>query len=78
MKIKELFERVENNEVKEVLLALNPDAEGDATALFLAKKLKGFNVKVSRIARGLPIGGDLEFADEATIGRALLSRIEIK
>ncbi len=78
LKIKELFERLENGEVKEVLLALNPDAEGDATSLFLAKKLKEYDVKVSRIARGLPIGGDLEFADEATIGRALLSRIELK
>ena len=78
LKIKELFERLESGEVKEVLLALNPDAEGDATSLFLAKKLKEYDVKVSRIARGLPIGGDLEFADEATIGRALLSRIELK
>ncbi len=78
LKIKELFDRLESGEVKEVLLALNPDAEGDATSLYLAKKLREYNVKVSRIARGLPIGGDLEFADEATIGRALLGRIEIK
>ncbi len=78
LKIKELFNRLQNDEVKEVLLALNPDAEGDATALYLARKLKKYDVKVSRIARGLPIGGDLEFADEATIGRALIGRIEIK
>jgi len=77
LKIKELFKRLEDGEVKEVLLALNPDAEGDATSLYLAKELKKYNVKVSRIARGLPIGGELEFADEATIGRALLGRIEI-
>ncbi len=74
LKIKELVKRFENEDIKEVILALNPDTEGETTSLYIAKLLKPFNIKVSRIARGLPIGGDLEFADEATIGRALLNR----
>lgn len=77
LKIKELLERIKNDEVKEVILALNPDTEGDATSLYLSRLLKEVNIKVSRIARGLPIGGDLEFADSATIGRAFIGRIEL-
>ncbi len=73
--IKELIKRFENENVQEVILALNPNTEGETTALYLAKLIKPVGIKVSRIARGLPIGGDLEFADEATIGRAVLSRI---
>lgn len=72
--IKELMERVRDENPTEIILALNPDTEGEATSLYLAKLLKQFNVKVTRIARGLPMGGDLEFADEATIGRAVLNR----
>lgn len=75
--IKELLVRLSGEEVQEVILALNPDTEGEATALYLAKIIKPLNIKVSRIARGLPIGGDLEFADEATIGRAVISRINL-
>ena len=75
IKIKELLKRIESGEVKEVILALNPDTEGEATSLYLAKLIKPLDLKVSRIARGLPIGGDLEFADEATIGRAVIGRI---
>lgn len=74
LKIKELIKRFEKEEISEVILALNPDTEGETTCLYIAKLLKPLNIKVSRIARGLPIGGDLEFADEATIGRALLNR----
>jgi recombination protein RecR len=77
LKIKELVQRFESEEIREVILALNPDTEGEATTLFLAKLVKPFGVKVSRIARGLPIGGDIEFADEATIGRAVIGRIEL-
>ncbi len=77
LKIKELLNRIQNGEIKEVILALNPDTEGETTALFLAKNLKDFDVKITRIARGLPVGGDLEFADEATIGRAVLGRITL-
>lgn len=75
--IKELVVRVKNKEIKEIILALNPDSEGDATSLYLTRLLKDFPVKVTRIARGLPIGGDLEFADAATIGRAFIGRISL-
>ena len=72
--IKELLKRFEHEEIKEVILALNPDTEGETTSLYLAKLMKPFGINVTRIARGLPIGGDLEFADDATIGRAILNR----
>jgi recombination protein RecR len=75
LKIKELLIRLQRMEVGEIILALNPNAEGDATSLYLIKMLKELHIKISRIARGLPIGGDLEFADAATIGRAFLGRI---
>jgi len=78
LKINELLPRIEKEGTKEIILALNPDAEGDTTALFIARLLKSYHVKVTRIARGLPIGGDLEFADEATIGRAFLGRIIVQ
>ncbi len=77
LKIKELLKRFETEEIREIILALNPDTEGETTSLYLAKVIKPLGIKVSRIARGLPIGGDLEFADEATISRAVLGRIEI-
>lgn len=77
LKIKELLKRFEMEEIKEVILAINPDTEGETTALYLAKILKPLNIKVTRLARGLPIGGDLEFADDATIGRAILNRSDL-
>jgi recombination protein RecR len=77
LKIKELLKRFETEEIKEVILALNPDTEGETTSLYLAKLIKPLGIKVTRIARGIPIGGDLEFSDEATIGRAVLGRISI-
>jgi recombination protein RecR len=77
LKIKELLKRFEKEDINEVILALNPDTEGETTSLYLAKLIKPFNMKVTRIARGLPIGGDLEFADEATIGRAMINRLSI-
>ena len=77
LKIKELLNRFENENILEVILAINPDTEGETTSLYLARLIKPLNVKVTRIARGIPIGGDLEFADEATIGRAMLNRIDI-
>ena len=77
LKIKEMIRRFENEEINEVILALNPDTEGETTSLYLAKLIKPLGIKVTRIARGLPIGGDLEFADEATIGRAILSRSDL-
>jgi recombination protein RecR len=75
--IKELLKRFENEEIKEIILALNPDTEGETTSLYLAKLMRPFGMNVTRIARGLPIGGDLEFADDATIGRAILNRSSI-
>ncbi len=77
LKIKELLQRLQGDMVKEIILALNPDTEGEATSLYLAKLLKPLSLKITRIARGLPIGGDLEFADEATIGRAVIGRITL-
>lgn len=77
LNINELVRRVSQGEIKEVILALNPDTEGETTSLYIAKLLKPYQIKVSRLARGLPIGGDIEFADEATIGRAVLGRIQI-
>ncbi len=74
LKIKELIKRFEDETISEVILALNADTEGETTALYLARLIKPMVTRVTRIARGLPIGGDLEFADEATIGRAMLSR----
>lgn len=77
LKIKELLQRISNQEIKEIILALNPNAEGDATSLYLSRMLKETSVRISRIARGLPIGGDIEFADSATIGRAFIGRIQL-
>jgi recombination protein RecR len=77
LKIKELLKRFETENIREIILALNPDTEGETTSLYLAKLIKPLGIKASRIARGLPIGGDLEFADEATISRAVLERIEL-
>ncbi|MGE5681599.1 MAG: recombination mediator RecR [Bacillota bacterium] len=77
LKIRELIQRLETGQIKEVILALNPDTEGETTSLYIAKLIKPLGIRVSRIARGIPVGGDLEFTDEATIGRAVLGRIII-
>ncbi len=77
LNINELIQRVAKGNIQEVILALNPDTEGETTSLYIAKLLKPYQIKISRLARGLPIGGDIEFADEATIGRAVLGRIQI-
>jgi recombination protein RecR len=69
--------RLEVGGVREVILATNPNVEGEATAFYLLRLLKPFAVKVTRIARGLPMGGDLEYADEVTLARALEGRREI-
>lgn len=74
LKVKELLARVTGN-ISEVILALNPNVEGEATTIYLTKLLKPLGVRVTRIARGLPVGGDLEFADEATLSRALEGRV---
>ena len=77
IRIKELLARCVNEEVKEIILALSPSVEGEATSLYLTKLIKPFNIKVSRIAFGLPIGSDLEYADEITLARAIEGRREI-
>lgn len=74
LKIRPLFERVQRGEVREVILATNPSMEGDATALYLSQRLVGENLRVTRLARGLPVGGDLEYADQNTLLRALSGR----
>jgi recombination protein RecR len=77
LKIKELLARVGDEGVQEVILATNPNIEGEATAMYLARLLKPLGLRVTRIASGLPVGGDLEYADEVTLGRALEGRREV-
>jgi recombination protein RecR len=77
LKIKDLVGRVSKGEIKEVILATNPSMEGDATALYLRQQLEPLGVRVTRLARGLPVGGDLEYADQNTLLRALSGRQEM-
>ncbi len=77
LKMKELFARLGPEAVEEVILCTNPNTEGEVTALYIARMLKPFDLKVTRIASGLPVGGDLEYADELTLGRALEGRREV-
>ena len=77
LKINELIERVRNNSVSEIIIATNPNTKGEMTAQYLRELLQPFQVRVTRIAYGLPIGGDIEFADEVTLGKAMEGRREI-
>ena len=77
LNIKQLIERISKGGVDEIILATNPDVEGDATALYLARLLKPLGVKVTRIAYGIPIGGELEYIDEVTLLRAMQGRREM-
>ena len=77
LKMKELFARIEPEDVQEVILCTNPNTEGEVTAMYIARMMKPFGVRVTRIASGLPVGGDLEYADELTLGRALEGRREL-
>jgi recombination protein RecR len=77
LKIRELLVRLEREPADEVIVATNPDVEGEATALYLGKLLKPLGVKLSRIAQGVPMGGDLEYADQVTLARALVGRREM-
>jgi recombination protein RecR len=77
LRIRPLIERVKGGEVREVILATNPSMEGDATALYLKQQLAPFNIRLTRLARGLPMGGDLEYADQNTLLRALAGRQEM-
>lgn len=77
IKIAELIKRIKSGTIKEVIMATNPTVEGEATAMYIAKLIKPFNVVVSRLAYGIPIGGDIEYADEVTLGRALEGRMVV-
>lgn len=77
LKMKELFARIEPESIEEVILCTNPNTEGEVTAMYIARMMKPFGVRVTRIASGLPVGGDLEYADELTLGRALEGRREL-
>lgn len=77
IKTRELLARIGEGGVSEVIIATNPTVEGDVTAMYIAKILKPLDIKVTRIARGIPVGGDLEYTDEVTLARALEGRIEI-
>ncbi len=77
LEIKSLVDRVAQGNIKEVIMATNPDTEGEATAMYLARLLKPFGVRVTRLAYGIPVGGHLEFADDATLMRALEGRRDI-
>lgn len=77
IKIKELLSRLKDEDIEEVIIATNPNIEGEATAMYISKLLKPMGIKVSRIAHGVPVGGDLEYADEVTLTKALEGRREI-
>ncbi len=77
IKIKELLSRLKDGNIREVILATNPDVEGEATAMYISKLLKPLGIKATRIAYGIPVGGDLEYADEVTLAKALEGRREL-
>ena len=77
IKIKELLQRVAQGDVREIIMATNPDTEGETTAVYISRLLKPFDVKVTRLAYGIPVGSNIEFVDDATILRALSGRIEL-
>ncbi len=77
IKIKELLTRLMDGKVKEIILATNPRVEGEATAMYISKLVKPLGIKVTRIARGIPIGGDLEYTDEVTLAKSLEGRVEL-
>lgn len=77
LKIKELVQRVASNEIDEVIVATNPGMEGDATAMYIQRELQPYSVKLTRLARGLPMGGDLEYVDSVTVLRALQGRTQL-
>lgn len=78
IRIKELLHRIANTYIKEIIIALNPSVEGEATSLYLTKLIKPFNIKISRIAFGIPIGSDIEYADEITLAKAIECRRTIE
>ena len=77
LNIKSLIERLGKEDIEEIILATNPNIEGETTAMYLAKLIKNFGIKITKLASGIPMGGNLEFSDTATISRALDDRVEI-
>ena len=77
LRVRELIQRLQGGEVREVIVATNANAEGEATAIYLAQLIKPLGIKLSRIARGIPVGSDLEYADEITLAKALEGRIDL-
>ena len=77
IKLKELLLRLKDNSIQEIILATNPRVEGEATAMYISKLIKPMGIKVTRIAHGIPVGGDLEYTDEVTLSKALEGRREI-
>ena len=77
LRVKELLARFRDGNVQEVIMATNPNVEGEATAMYIARLLKPMGVRVTRIAHGLPVGGDLEYADEVTLAKAMENRVEL-
>ena len=77
IKIKELLNRIANNDIKEIIIATNPRVEGEATAIYISKIIKPLGIKVTRIAHGIPVGGDLEYTDEVTLSKAIEGRREL-
>ena len=79
LNIDSLIKRIEKNkEIEEVIFALSPNLEGDTTTFYISKKLSNFNLKITTIARGVPIGGEIEYTDEVTLGRSIITRINYK
>jgi len=76
--LQSLISRVEKEDISEIILALSPTMEGDTTAYYISKKLKDLDVKISTIARGIPVGGELEYTDEVTLGRSIISRVSFE
>jgi recombination protein RecR len=77
LRISQLLERINSQEIEEIVIATNPNAQGQVTAIYLSKKIKPMGIKVTQLAYGLPMGGDIEYADEVTLGKALEGRREI-
>jgi recombination protein RecR len=77
LRIKELFERINSEDIEEIIIATNPNAPGQATAIYLSRKIKPMGIKITQLAHGLPMGGDIDYVDEVTLGKALEGRREL-
>jgi recombination protein RecR len=77
LRIRELFERINTEDIEEIIMATNPNASGQATAIYLSKKIKPLNIKITQLAHGIPMGGDIDYVDEVTLGKALEGRREL-